>query len=72
MLISHEYTTSLALISHRGGLEILFSNKRKHVISIPAQDGNKQPSNVAFLIQYLCDNLMDDPRRDMFVIDDSV
>lgn len=30
------------------------------------------PSNVGSLINWLCDNLMKDPRKDMFVLDDSV
>ena len=60
------------LTERSGGLEMLFSNQREHRISIPALDGDKRPSNVAFLIQYLCDNLMKDPRKAMFVIDDSV
>ncbi|KAF7187231.1 Ubiquitin-related modifier 1 [Pseudocercospora fuligena] len=59
-------------VEFTGGLELLFSNERKHKISIPARDAKGQPSNVAFLIGWLCDNLMKDPRKDMFVLDDSV
>ncbi|EME86136.1 uncharacterized protein MYCFIDRAFT_133060, partial [Pseudocercospora fijiensis CIRAD86] len=55
-----------------GGLELLFSNQRKHRVSISARDAKGQPSSVAFLIAWLCDNLMKDPRKDMFVLDDSV
>lgn len=57
---------------HSGGLEMLFSNQRKHKISIPARRHDGQPANLAYLITWLCDNLMKDPRRDMFVLDDSV
>ncbi|CZT23604.1 probable Ubiquitin-related modifier 1 [Ramularia collo-cygni] len=59
-------------VEFTGGLELLFSNERKHKVSIPATDANNQPSNVAFLTQWLCENLMKDPRVDMFVLDGSV
>ncbi|CAK3799507.1 Ubiquitin-related modifier 1 [Lecanosticta acicola] len=51
---------------------MLFSDQRKHKIAIPATDEQGQPSNVAFLITWLCRNLMKDPRREMFVLEDSV
>ncbi|EMF15928.1 ubiquitin related modifier 1 [Sphaerulina musiva SO2202] len=59
-------------IEFTGGLELLFSDQRKHKISIPAKDAQGQPATIAFLIQWLCDNLMKDPRKDMFVLDDTV
>ncbi|KAF2486146.1 ubiquitin-related modifier 1 [Neohortaea acidophila] len=59
-------------VEFTGGLEMLFSNQRVHKISIPARDDRKEPSNVGFLIKHLCDNLMKDPRKEMFVIDDSI
>lgn len=51
---------------------MLFSDQRKHKVSIPALDDSEQPSNVAFLIRWLCENLMKDPRKELFVLDDSV
>jgi len=51
---------------------MLFSNERKHKISLPAEDAEGQPANVAYLIKWLVDNLMKDPRKDMFVLDDTV
>lgn len=51
---------------------MLFSDRRKHNITIPPKDPTGQPSNVAFLIKWLCDNLMKDPRKEMFVLDGSV
>ena len=51
---------------------MLFSNKRKHKISIPVVEANGSPSTIAFLITWLCENLVDDPRKEMFVVDDSV
>ncbi|KZF21286.1 ubiquitin-like modifier 1 [Xylona heveae TC161] len=55
-----------------GGLELLFSNQAKHQLSIPAFDPNGKPATVAFLIEYLCNHVMRDPRKDMFVLDDTV
>lgn len=52
---------------------MLFSDQRKHHISLPSKDPESgHPSNVAFLIHWLCENLMKDPRRDMFVLEGSV
>lgn len=51
---------------------MLFSDQRKHKISVPATDALGQPANVAFLVQWLCQNLMKDPRKEMFVLDDAV
>ena len=51
---------------------MLFSDKRQHKISIPAFDEQRQPTTTAFLIRWLCENLMDDPRRELFVLDNSV
>jgi ubiquitin related modifier 1 len=55
-----------------GGLEMLFSNERKLSLSIPVQDDVGAPVNVAFLVQHLCENVMKDPRKDMFVLDGTV
>lgn len=63
---------NLLLIPASGGLEMLFSDQRKHTLSIPAVDETQQPSSVAYLIRWLCENLMRDPRKEMFVLDDSV
>lgn len=52
-----------------GGLEMLFDNKRRHSLSIPANDKDAKPANIAFLINYLCENLMKDPRAELFVLD---
>jgi ubiquitin related modifier 1 len=55
-----------------GGLELLFANQKKYSLSIPSKDEAGAPSNVAFLVRYLCDKVMKDPRKDMFVLDDTV
>ena len=51
---------------------MLFSNERKHLITIPSKDEHGAPSNIAFLVRYLCQNLMKDPRKELFVQEDSV
>ena len=51
---------------------MLFSNQRKHEVKLPVKDESGSPANVAFLVRYLCDRLMKDPRKDMFVLDDTV
>jgi len=51
---------------------LLFDNQKKYSLSIPSKDESGAPSNVAFLVKYLCDKVMKDPRKDMFVLDDTV
>ncbi|KAK4937435.1 Ubiquitin- modifier 1 [Elasticomyces elasticus] len=51
---------------------MLFSNQRKHKLSLPATNEHGERANVAFLIRYLCGNLMKDQRKEMFVLEDSV
>ncbi|KAF2196722.1 ubiquitin related modifier 1 [Delitschia confertaspora ATCC 74209] len=59
-------------VEFTGGLEMLFSNQRKHELKLPAKDESEEPANIAFLVRYLCENVMKDPRKDLFVLDDSV
>jgi len=49
---------------------MLFSNQRSHRIQIPAKDSAEQLANVGFLVRYLCENLMKDKRKDLFVLED--
>ena len=51
---------------------MLFDNQKKYPLESPRQDESGLPSNVAFLVRYLCDKVMKDPRKDMFVLDDTV
>ena len=62
----------VVLICLSGGLELLFSNQRKHQISLPAKDEDGQTANVAFLVQFLCQHLMKDRRKELFVMDGTV
>jgi ubiquitin related modifier 1 len=49
---------------------MLFSNERKHTLIIPATDENNKPVTISYLIDYLCDNTMNDSRKELFVLDD--
>ncbi|KAI9711854.1 MAG: Ubiquitin- modifier 1 [Bogoriella megaspora] len=68
-----EESTILLTIHFTGGLEMLFANQRIHTIKLPAVDpSTSQPSTVAYLVRYLCDKLMTDQRKELFVLDGSV
>lgn len=51
---------------------MLFGNKRKHDISIPAKLESGKSPTIAFLIQYLVNNVMQDTRKELFVLDGHV
>jgi ubiquitin related modifier 1 len=51
---------------------MLFSNQRVHKISIPAKTADGTAPNIQWLINYLCTSIMKDPRKDLFVLDDTV
>ncbi|KAL6702436.1 Ubiquitin-related modifier 1 [Coniothyrium glycines] len=59
-------------IEFSGGLEILFANQKKCSVALPAKDETGAVANVAFLVRYLCDNMMKDPRKELFVLDNTV
>ncbi|PGH13180.1 hypothetical protein AJ80_06426 [Polytolypa hystricis UAMH7299] len=59
-------------VEFSGGLEILFSNKRKHKFSIPSKNGSGAATDISDLVRYLCDNVMEDERKELFLLDDSV
>jgi ubiquitin related modifier 1 len=51
---------------------MLFDNRNRHEISIPAKDPRGLPANINFLVRYLCDNTMKDSRKELFVVDAAV
>ncbi|UPK93476.1 hypothetical protein LCI18_004411 [Fusarium solani-melongenae] len=62
--------SSLAItVEFSGGLEMLFSDKRHHSLSIPAVTQEGKPANISYLIDHLCQNVMQDSRKDLFVLD---
>lgn len=56
----------------RGGLEILFSNERKHSVNLPARLSDGNPPTIAYLLQYLVENVMKDERKELFILEDNV
>lgn len=66
------YSFKISLTINSGGLEMLFSNKRKHELSIPITEKSGSNPTIQHLVHYLCDTLMKDPRKELFVLDDSV
>lgn len=54
----------------RGGLEMLFSDQRQHKLVIPAHDKDSKPVTIAYLIDHLCQHVMKDSRKELFVLDD--
>ncbi|KAI1823168.1 Urm1-domain-containing protein [Xylaria intraflava] len=60
------------VVEFSGGLEMLFSDQRRHILSIPTTDRDGKPATISYLIEYLCENTMKDPRQDLFVLDHHV
>ncbi|KAK7421777.1 Ubiquitin-related modifier 1 [Neonectria punicea] len=56
-------------VEFSGGLEMLFSHQRSHALTIPAVDKDGQTTTIAHLIDYLCEHVMNDSRKDLFVLD---
>lgn len=51
---------------------MLFANERKLTILLPSKNKDGENTKVADLIDHLCDNVMKDPRKDLFILDGSV
>lgn len=49
---------------------MLFSDTRQHSLSIPSRKENGKPVDIAYLIDYLCQHIMKDRRKELFVLDD--
>ncbi|KAG6041073.1 hypothetical protein E4U41_006096, partial [Claviceps citrina] len=56
-------------VEFSGGLEMLFSDQRHHSIRLPSKDTDGQPVTIAFLIDHLCQHVMDDTRQELFILD---
>lgn len=63
---------SQELTGSSGGLEMLFDNETKHKVTIPSKNTDESPSTIASLIRYLCDHVMRDSRKELFVLDGSM
>ncbi|EFW99756.1 ubiquitin related modifier 1 [Grosmannia clavigera kw1407] len=57
------------VVEFTGGLEMLFADQRRHEVSLAARDAASQPATVSSLIDHLCDEVMQDGRKDLFVLD---
>lgn len=51
---------------------MLFSDERKHKISIPRKDDKGMAVTVGWLVHYLCEEVMKDTRKEMFVLEGHV
>ncbi|KAH9910093.1 hypothetical protein F4778DRAFT_714118 [Xylariomycetidae sp. FL2044] len=69
-LVEEDTSTKLpVVIEFSGGLEMLFSDQKRHSLSIPAVNKTGKPFTIADLIAYLCDHTMKDTRKELFVLD---
>ncbi|KAI5804055.1 ubiquitin-related modifier 1 [Peziza echinospora] len=62
-------------VEFSGGLELMFSKQPKHHVKLPSTipgSTSGEPTNIKYLLKYLCDELMTDTRKDLFVIDETV
>lgn len=48
---------------------MLFSDQRHHKLSIPALDHRGSPTTIAHLVDHLCQHVMEDNRKELFVVD---
>lgn len=49
---------------------MLFSDQRRHSLVLPAKDQDGKPSTIASLIHHLCEHVMKDTRKELFVLQD--
>ncbi len=51
---------------------MLFSNERKHKLSVPAKDSKGNAVTMGWLVTYLLEEVMKDSRKELFVLDGHV
>ncbi|GAO17164.1 uncharacterized protein UV8b_02731 [Ustilaginoidea virens] len=56
-------------VEFSGGLEMLFADQQHHSLKVPSKDEHGQPANLAFLIHHICENVMKDTRKELFILD---
>lgn len=49
---------------------MLFDDEKRHAVALPAATPDGKPATIAFLIKHLCENVMKDTRKELFVLDD--
>lgn len=60
------------MLVYSGGLELLFSNERKHYVTLPSRLENGSQPTIADLLTHLVENVMQDQRKEMFIMEDNV
>lgn len=60
------------MLVYSGGLEMLFSNERKHNVTLPARLENGSQPTIADLLTHLVENVMQDQRKELFIMEDNV
>ncbi|KAK9317374.1 ubiquitin-related modifier 1 [Lipomyces starkeyi] len=56
-------------VEFSGGLEALFDSSRSISLSLAPRDGSENSPTIADLVVHLCEKVMTDKRRELFVID---
>ncbi len=51
---------------------MLFDNVTKQSVSLSKKADEGKPPTIGYLVNYLCDHLMKDPRKELFVVDGAV
>lgn len=51
---------------------MLFDNVPKHSVLLSSDAFDGKPPTIGYLVTYLCENLMKDSRKELFVLDDAV
>lgn len=49
---------------------MLFADQRLHRLTIPVHDKDGKAVTIAYLIEHLCEHVMKDSRKELFVLDD--
>ncbi|KIW27022.1 uncharacterized protein PV07_06803 [Cladophialophora immunda] len=59
-------------VEFTGGLEMLFDNVSKHSVSLAKDADDGKPPTVGYLVKYICNDLMKDSRKELFVLNGNV
>ncbi|KAJ9612336.1 Ubiquitin- modifier 1 [Cladophialophora chaetospira] len=59
-------------IEFTGGLELLFDNVAKHPLAVAKNANDGKPPTIGWLVKYLCNHVMKDSRKELFVLNDNV
>lgn len=66
-------TPTIAItVEFTGGLEMLFDNISSHHVKLPSKTAQGQNATIGELIPWLCENLMKDTRKELFVLDENM